>query len=579
MQHKHESAPRHFLNSCSRYWPELLALAAALAFALGIIAHALFLPPTRTYLGFVQTDQPVYYACAREYFENGNGLFAANPYSADPHTPRHYSHLYFILVGWLWKLTGLSFTAIDGGVRLFLGPVMLLLAAHIFRCVHGWRRGANPMLALMLLGGGLAWLTASFSFGVNFFVGRLMERQTGSLLDYLWFLYLSEFSTAEGGYGDWQVQLFRNLFYAPEVFYHLLFFGSIILFLHRRLWLGSLGVFLAWWAHPYTGAELALVAIAWLAVERWRGDRTALSPLLAVGAVTALFGAYYGLWLARDPEHQAVFRQMKEFPATMLVSQIINAYGLLVPLSIAVVFVPTVRAWWQRSEFRLIAVWAAVAAGLTFQDKLVPGFASVQPLHFSHGYLYVPLAILALYGLRALVLQMRHKWPLRRLTQVAMALFLLHLPDTLIWTYRSVARLPERSILFAPVTCDVELLRALDRIPTTETIAIHDLPPRYSVVAPLIPVLTHHRAVFAHLFNTPYAQEKLALQEQLRENPSPEVLTRMKATAVLTTPKQVTLLRQTCPNMFSEALPISDDVVLLKIADATTSAPRASRSE
>ncbi|MCX7625172.1 MAG: hypothetical protein N2Z21_03040 [Candidatus Sumerlaeaceae bacterium] len=556
-----------------RYWPEITTVAAVVVSSLGIVVHALFLPPTRTYLGFVQVDQPVYYACAREYFENGNGLFAANPYSYDPNAPRQYSHLYFLLVGWLWRLSGLSFSVIDGGVRLLLAPAFLILAAMVFRTVHRWRAGANPMLAVMLLGGGLAWLTAIFGTAVNYFVGRLHESKSGSFLDYLWFLFISDFRTAEGGYGDWHVQLFRNFFYAPEVFYHFLFFGSVVLFLRGHRALGCLGVLCTWWAHPYTGLELALICIVWFAVEWWQGNLSARRPLLAVAVITALFAFYYGVWLPRDPEHRSVYEQMKSFPAVMLPSQIVIAYGLLIPLSMLAVVTPSFRNHWRRSEVRLVVVWAAVAIFLNYHDKIFPWVEAVQPLHFSHGYLYAPLAILATFGLRILLSFKGARYALRRIPVWAVGVLLLHLPDNIIWTIRSVVFLPATSIVFAPPTPDIELLQALDKVASTETIVEDIRLPRFGVISPLIPVLTHHRVVGAHFFNSPDAKAVRNTLESFRNNATTESLRRLRATAVLTSLDYGCTLMQRMPDSFETSIPLLGDVVLLKVRHRNLSHP------
>ncbi|MCX7625171.1 MAG: hypothetical protein N2Z21_03035, partial [Candidatus Sumerlaeaceae bacterium] len=137
-----------------RYWPEILAALCALGFAVAIVGYALHLPPDRVYVGFVQVDQAVYYACAREYFENGNGLVAANPYSNLRTSARICSHLYFLVVGWLWQILGLSFSAIDGIVRIVGAPLMLVLAGRLVRTyVVGISRAGAPLITLALLGG------------------------------------------------------------------------------------------------------------------------------------------------------------------------------------------------------------------------------------------------------------------------------------------------------------------------------------------------------------------------------------------------------------------------------------------
>ncbi len=531
-----------------RYWPEITAIVAVLAASIGIVAHAWLLPDSRAYLGFVQTDQPVYYACAREYFENGNGLFAANPYSDRPDSPRLYSHLYFLLVGWIWKLTGLSFSFLDGAVRLLLAPIFLLLAARIFRTIHGWGLGANPLLALMLLGGGLAWFGALFTTPIHYVLGILGSHEEESHIALLLWLLRMEWMGMEGGYADWHVQLFRNFFYSTEVFYHVLFFGTVLLLLRGRWGGASLGVFLTWWAHPYTGLELALIVGLWLLVERIRGAKEVTPPLVAVTAITIMFLAYYGIYLNADPEHKSVYEQMRAFSARMLLSKIIPAYGLL-PILAGLAFVKErFRTHWEDRHFRFLTCWALVATFLNFHDHIVPSHLAMQALHFSHGYLYTALALLAPYGLRWFVEKWRPAQAPHLLPRVAVILMLLHLPDNVLWTVRSVGLLPRRCIVFAPLKDTVALMQELDRLPTTETIALLNLPPHFCVVTELIPVVTHHRSVFSHIFNTPHAREKETVISELRTSPTAELLRKLGATAVLIdTSRTATLQRQLGP--------------------------------
>lgn len=561
---------------CVRFWPELLAGTAAIVFASVIMLERVWLPPTHRYVGFVQCDQPVYYACARELFENGNGLFYANPYSNSPTSPRIYSHLYSVVVGWIWRATGLEFGLIDGGVRLVLGPVMLWLAAAIFRRVHRPRPGANWMLALMLLGGGISSIIAASGA----LVGTLSDLWISP--SRYWPLYLlysfdAEFRHVELYFGDWHPSLFRNLMYSTEVFYHCLFFTAILALLHRRHFLGTLFVFATWWAHAYTAVALTLIVMVWLLVELRLGDTARWKPLAATTAVFLLFLYYYGVYLPRFPEHKSVFYQMMIVNATMSLSELVCAYGFLLFFT-AFMFVPRffLRSC-SRPEMRLAYAWLFVAAVLNFHDRLTLRQFSIQPLHFSHGYLFIPLVLVGFEGVRVLS---HLEWPrsARRAAAVLSCLaFFVHLPDNVAWCTMKLLDLRDTRRQFAPPREAYDLLVALDTLPDTETIL--DVGFRGGEVRELIPALTHHRVVRGHGFNTPFSHKKARLMRTFEHFPRWEPLRESSATAVLVQRAGVPVLREKLGNILGPTLLEQGNYALLRVvppghADATATQTR-----
>jgi hypothetical protein len=523
----------------SIWWPETFAVTLGLIFAVSIPLQAWFLPPTRAYAGFVQLDQPVYYACARETFERGNGVFYANPYSNDPNSPRIYSHFCFLLIGWFWRLTGISFTAIDGAIRILFGPLMLLLAAAIYRRIHprdsltGW--GA----AALLCSGGFAWLGG----GINTIVDYLLLDSNRPVQEgfFAWVrhMYLTEFFWAESGYGDWHVTLFRNLFYSPEVLYHILFFVSVLGFLSRKWVVGTIALFLTWWSHPYTGLQLNLIVGAWLALEWWQRRSIPLSALVANALIGLTFVGYYGVFLSRFPEHVSTLKQMRGFGAIMLPERMLWAYGAFLLLPFGYFRSPQFRQdWSERPEIRFVVIWLGISLFLNLHDKLLPFLPSMQPLHFSHGYLAMPLVILSVSSLRVWDTKWRAAGLARRGAVVAAILFILHMPDNVIWSLRVIPRLPQASLVFAPVKEEMELLKRLEALPSTETIMITSAPLFVGAGTQyLLPVFTHHNGLLCHFFNTPYVQAKQELVDAFRKAPSRELLQKAGITAILTNRK------------------------------------------
>jgi len=546
------------------YWPESVAVVCAIVFSVSIFARGLFLPPSQEYTGFVQDDQPVYYACAREIFENGNGLFYANPYSNLVNSPRLFTHFYFFLVGWIWRLTGVSFTLIDGAVRLLFGPVYLLLAARLFRHIHGWQRWTNWLLLLLLVGSGVAWLAAAMLIPVHIVSGDWHNYEPSSMLASFWTLFLEDFNGAENGYAWWHVDLFRNIVYSTEVFYHVLFFLTLVMFVKGYRWGGIIGVFLTWWAHPYTGVTLAAICCLWLGAEYGLGNRRLLKPLIVLSMITAVFLLYYFAILPRNAEYRSVYTQMCEFKAPMRLSKILVAYGFLVPLSACALFLRSTRPHLRRPEIRLCVIWLGVVGVLNFHDKLLPFMQAKQPLHFSHGYLFVPMALLSPLGLEA-ILQARYGEKAKTLfAPVAAAICLFHLPDNVIWCSQTIAGLPRMSRLFGVDKSAMEMLHRMDSLRSHEVILDIALPQEYANVVTLIPVVTHHTAVRAHGFNTPYIYEKRNMIDSFTKEPSADILRSLCVSAIFTGKDQLPLFRQRLGAVLGEVLLEDKKTVLVR---------------
>ena len=87
--------------------------------------------------GFIQTDQPYYFAQAREFFDEGFRLLYGNPY-AGYDTPRLYFQPHLFLIGCFQQL-GLD----PGIIWVFFSILGALFAAFagvsLYREVVGWR--------------------------------------------------------------------------------------------------------------------------------------------------------------------------------------------------------------------------------------------------------------------------------------------------------------------------------------------------------------------------------------------------------------------------------------------------------
>ncbi len=535
-------------------WPDLAALILPVLFSLALLSAQMILPHDRVFLGFTQVDQVVYYASARETFENGNGLFYASPYSNLPDSPRLYSHLVFLFFGYLWKIFGLSFAAIDYGVRVVFGAVMLGLAVRIFRAALPEKRFSGYGGLVLISCSGLAWWVGFFRLLTGYLMNVSSSEFHHSLREWLG-LYSDLVAEAEGGYGDWHLSLLRNLTFAPEVMYHVLFFASALCLLHEKFAWGVFFQFLAWWAHPFTGLELGMIASGFLAIEFFFFHHKLLRPIIASLAINALFLGYYALFLPRFPEHASVDEQNHHFGNPMLFSMVFPAYGLFSVMTAFFFLSRRCRSLIRgNAAARFFLIWLIGATFLVFHDRILFFVRPWQPMHFNRGYVFIPLVFFSMCWIQ-LVLAPRMENRRRILKVLLVLLFAAHLPDDPFKLWRLRGELARKEIVYSTPRKNYELLRKLDAIPETLTLHAFNLPPDYESLEYLIPVLTHHRALTAHYLNTPYYQEKKRQAADLFNGFSKEKLKLLNITAlVVNEAAYETIVRALAPGEYHVAL-------------------------
>ena len=469
--------------------------------ALGVNAATLSwrwrLPDDLIYTGFIQYDLPYYCANARELFENGNGLFYANPFSSDPQSPRFFSHLFILLVGWTWRLTGLPLWLIFQALGVIFGFLMLwtayrALAAFI---APGFERRIGALL--ILFGGGITWLVA---------LAQWPGCESG---------LAGCFKIIETPHAWWFLNVERNLLYPTETFYHTIFFLAILFYAQGKYRLTALLVFLQWWSHSWTGLELNLILGADAALRLLK--RPGRPPAWFVGSLAATGAAFLGyhmFWLPRYPEMASlmeVWSAAKYEPAWWTLP---CAYGALWIGASAAVFSKSVRdKILSESRTRFILVWALVVFAL-IHHHLVFG-RSYQPMHFTHGYLYFPLLLLTLIALHELLKESSRAKKALIWSIVALA----SLPDNFIFLNDAAFRtVPED-----PLVVEKSRMAALEFLQTIgERRTVLALPDYFGYQ---IALYTRHRPYIGHLYNTPLLGKKFRVLDKFMNECKVKTLT------------------------------------------------------
>jgi hypothetical protein len=451
----------------------------------------------RSFTGFIQYDQAYYMANARKIFEGGFHFFYNNPYSADPNTPRIYFHFHLLFLGIMEHITGW-----DPGLLYVIfgfcsGLVCVRVAVALYEQVAGLETPLQKAgLVLFVWGGGVLALT-----GWGWHLLRGDDFRT-TVLD------LFHFDPAEGW---WFLNFGRNLIFPTESYYHALFLGAMLLMMRKQfrgaLWLA----FALSFSHPFTGLQLLLILLAWCVIETGFLRNRSI-PFLFPGILLCLltFHLAYNVFLLNlFAEHRLVFAQWSRAwiePATAVIPA-----DLLVAFFAwrAMCTSERARELFAEPSNRLLLVWLVVSFALVHHDLLI---AAKQPLHFSRGYVWIPLFLLGIRPLLRMVeAASRLENQLLRLGALTL-IFLVGLSDNLAWMglHMSMALAPRWQVAWLPQDglslglTDRQLYRWLSQQPTPHKELLLTPDPKSQVVY-LAMDYTDYRAWSSHYELTPLA--------------------------------------------------------------------------
>jgi hypothetical protein len=360
-------------------WKNLLRLlyvvAAAAPFLSLYLAHCLTAQEGHLPTGFILYDMPYYSANGREIFERGNGITYPNPYDATPDAAPIYFHWFIWLLGF-----GIQFLMLDPGVWfVFLGVGGALLCSwftlRIVETILPDPRFRIPLFFLVMWGGGvlaLGAITTNVAYGQD-----LLDRP----------LRFDPFD------GWWCLNWGRNLIYATEATYHAFAALAILAVLKKRwAWALAGGTIVAM-THPFSGFQLLAILTAWFGVLAVvQRTRPMVLYFLASCLVMALFLGYYKVFLDLFPAHRNIHR-VWSLQWTLSTPAICLAYGPVLVLALG-----RVASDWDvkkclDSGVGFLLTFAVISFLLAKHELIYPAF---QPLHFTRGYIWTPLCLIAL---------------------------------------------------------------------------------------------------------------------------------------------------------------------------------------
>ncbi len=433
-----------------------------------LVAH--YLGNGESATGFIQYDQPYYVANGRAVFERGNGLLYPNPSDADPDAPAIYFH-------WLPWILGAAVTHLSmapGVAYTLLTVVMLPVFGYLtWQLVR--RRTTHHRLSITVL--------ALWGGGMVSVIGILKGLVTGIPLDEAVF----EFDPTEG---LWFLNWGRNTVYGIEITYHCFVAATWWMVLQRRHTLALMFAGCLALTHPWSGIELLLTLNAWFLLETIRNRTGAnLRTLGCSILLLCLLLGYYKVWLPQFPAH-ATLQKNWSMNWNLEWSTVLYAYGPVAYLAFLQL---------RRSAFRLnreeqfLLIAAAVALGLSLHDRVLS--QPVQPIHFTRGYIWMPLFLIAVPQLQRFLVDISHHRH-RRIAVAVLVFFACfdNIAFTVthsVWQYRG-----EEGFFLAAE--DWNVLASLnecaqDRVVFCESLQLNYLMPTYIPVRPWM----------CHKFNTP----------------------------------------------------------------------------
>lgn len=389
----------------SRWNPRLLALISLSVVPFWIIPLThLASGPTAT--GFYQYELPYYVANGRSAFARGNGLSYPNPYDPAADAPAIYAHWFPWTLGLLTEVVGWE----PGETLLVVGLITALaFAAATLRLVECRLQEERPSDAPREVA--RAFLLAMWGGGVLVLAGLLFP----SRLLQGWGEQALRF---DPGQGMWFLNWGRNALFPTEALYHAIVAVCWVAEIRRHHRQANVCLLLLATTHPWSGLQLLLTIAAWrffrwvvalfsppppMLSDRSPDPRERISSITPatdpdcvrrLGEVVLLLAAfltYYKLWLPSFASHAQLERVWQLDWSLPTVSALL-AYGLLAVPAVIVIRRGWSQCSWSRStEFLCCAM--LVSLGLAFHDRLI---RPVQPLHFTRGYLWMPLFLLGL---------------------------------------------------------------------------------------------------------------------------------------------------------------------------------------
>jgi len=439
------------------------------------VAHLASDPDTAT--GFSQYELPYYVANGRAAFERGNGVFYPNPYDPSAKAPSIYVHWLPWCFGLLTAKLGFDPGDVILTFTFFASIVFAWATWQLVALRSNSDRQQNLSFLLAMWGGGVLCAAGT--------IAAMANSQT-------WLASVLQF---DPGQGMWFLNWGRNSLFPTEAIYHALVAWCWVSEIRRHRRAANISLLLLATTHPWSGIELLLTINFWRAIEFLRSRDAVNRNQLSISIATLVaFLGYYKIWLPGFPSH-AELQNVWELNWSLSWTSAALAYlPVAIPCGVLLRRKLATGSLGRTEQFLLAALF--VATGLAFHDRLIP---PVQPLHFTRGYVWMPLFLLSL----PVVFDWCHAWTQASHVKAAMVCAFagcLFLSDNIVFSIVHSQRQFSKTDGFHLMTDERALLQTLHNLPdTTGRIVLTES----ETLNYLLPTYTNVRPWLGHHFNTP----------------------------------------------------------------------------
>lgn len=482
------------MNREGKNWLFALALTTPM-----IIFFASYLFNCPSYLlptGFIQYDNPVYVAFARQHLDSGSFSFlCSNPFNDSA----NYSPIYFqpqsLLLAFALKLG-----AHPGSVLIPFTIICTLICFRILIAIIDHLSPGDKHRSLLIIlfawGGGLLVFAGAASYFFN------VQHQS----------FFDSLLSVDPGGGWWGLNLGRSLFIAVEAYYHVLFLAVILCILKKKWTAAILFAFLLLLSHPFTAIELLSILCGWLFVEKIIIKNKDIPWLFAVctGSLFILCILYYLYYLLQFADHKSVSEQFS-LNWYIRIARMLPAYAITGCLSV-IAARRAKKSFFGSFHSRLFFCWFIIAFLLAKHELFMK---PVQPIHFTRGYIWTSLFLLGLPGLQWLLNHIRAL----KYGKLILALFIIvFLLDNFWWVAKhSVPKHEYKSAAYITKE-EKNILDILSRTCTDQTLIIGYRDERNEVLPYLAVAYTSAYSWIPHPFTTPFAARKKAAYDLFIKN-------------------------------------------------------------
>jgi hypothetical protein len=326
---------------------------------------------------FIAYDMPYYMANAHQYIDGQSKWgFYSNPYDFKKDSPCIYfqPHILFLaFISWPQSVDPGAAFALFGFAATILA--FLILQKLINKYCHSVGCLKAYLLILISWGGGCL---ALLGFLIAYIEG---ESITPFRID-----------PFQGG---WFLNLGRNFVFPTEAYYHLVVLSIFYFVLSRRVNLVFWGACLLVISHPFTGLQYAIILFVWVSFERFFMDSKIIpTSKVFLFLIPILYAfLYYLLFLSFFPAHRSLMEQWK-LPWSINIITIIGAYGFVGLLTfLRCSNIEKFKKCFSDPFSRFLGCSAIISFILANHEFLIQ---PIQPIHFTRGHVWLPLAILSL---------------------------------------------------------------------------------------------------------------------------------------------------------------------------------------